>query len=116
MTSVTVEELELLSFFEVAPKLRDQGEPWIYHDALYEASVEGVSVSFALAPSYKDVRLTVGKNGRVIYEFNGTGVHDVRYHNDSGRETLEVQISEHDRLWLKIKPSIHIEHKSRERS
>ena len=73
-------------------------------------------MSFALSPSYRDVRLIAGIDDRVIYEFNGVGVHDVRYHNDGGLETLEVQISEHDRLWLKIKPSIHVEHGSRERT
>lgn len=114
MTSVTVEEVELLSFFGVVPKLRDPGEPWIYNDALYEASVEGSSVSFALAPSYKDVRLIVTSNDTAIYEFNGVGVHDVRYHSDGGRETLEVQINERDRLWLKIRPSIRVQHESRE--
>jgi len=114
MTSVTVDEIELLSLFGGMPKLRDPEAPWIYNDALYEASVEGLSVSFALAPSYRDVRLIVASNETAIYEFNGVGVHDVRYHSDGGREALEVQINERDRLWLKIRPSIRVQHESRE--
>lgn len=113
MTSVSVEEVQLLSFFESEPKLRDSEGPWIYNNALYEASIEELSVSFALAPSYRDVRLTVAINGRAIYEFNGVGVLDIRYHNHNGSETLEVQISEDDRLWLKIRPFIRVEHEAR---
>lgn len=113
MTSVSVEEVQLLSFFESAPKLRDPDGPWIYNDALYEASIEGLNVSFALAPSYRDVHILIGIDGRAIYEFNGLGVLDIKYHNDNGGETLEIQIGEHDRLWLKIRPSIRVEHEAR---
>jgi hypothetical protein len=33
--SMSATELDLLTFFEAEPKLRDPGNPWSYNDAAY---------------------------------------------------------------------------------
>ncbi len=114
--SISAEELDLLTFFECEPKKLDADVPWIYNDLLYECKQEDLSLSFAVAPSYKDVRLILKHREAVLYELNAVGVDDVKYHNDSGRETLEIVINDQDRFWLHLRPSLYISHEAKERT
>jgi hypothetical protein len=115
MDDVSVEELELLGFFGVEPKRLDLSVPWPYNDFLYEVKQGEMSLTFAVAPAYRDVRI-IWKSGSVsLYELNAVGVEDVKYHNDSGRETIEVAISRRNKLWLRILPNISISHEATER-
>jgi hypothetical protein len=107
---ISAEELDLLSFFSSEPKQRDADVPWPYNDSLYEANVDGVSLSFAVAPAYKDVRIILKTGEHIVYELNAVGVDDVKYHNDGGRETLEIIVSPRDRLWLRVAPRIQVSH------
>lgn len=106
--TATVTELDLLTFFEVQPTLLDPATPWLYNDALYRVEREGVELSFAFAPAYLDVRIILQQSGATVYELNATGVQDVRYHVDGGRELLEVVVSDRDRLLLRLKPAVSI--------
>jgi len=115
VTSITAEELELLGFFGVEPKRLDPDVPWPYNDFVYEVQRGDMSLSVAVAPAYKDVRIVCKSGSQALYELNAVGVDDVKYHNDSGRETLEVAISSHDRVWLRIDPLICVMHDVGER-
>jgi len=97
VTCITAEELELLGFFGVEPKRLDPDVPWPYNDFVYEVQRGDMSLSVAVAPAYKDVRIVWKSGSQALYELNAVGVDDVKYHNDSGRETLEVAISSHNR-------------------
>jgi len=112
MDYVSVEELELLGFFGVEPKRLDADVAWPYSEFLYEVNQREMSLSFVLAPAYKDVRIVWKAGSVALYELNAVGVEDVKYHNDSGRETLEVIISQQDKLWLCIFPNIQINHEA----
>lgn len=116
MSSASVSELELLSFFEVVPKLLDPENVWDYNDALYEVNQGELELSFSLAPSYKDVRLILKRGNDTLYELNAVGVEDIKYHNDSGRESLEVVFNSRDRFLLRLKPTIAFLHEARERA
>jgi hypothetical protein len=116
MSAISADELDLLTFFECEPKLRDADVPWIYNDALYEFSGGGMSLSCAIAPSYKDVRLILNMGSYVLYELNAVAVKDVRYHSDSSRESLEIELSNCERLWVRLKPAISIAHEVKERT
>jgi hypothetical protein len=59
MSIITATELQLLECFGVDPKLLDPNDPWSYNDAFYVVEIDGLSVSFAVQPSYRDVRLIV---------------------------------------------------------
>ena len=108
MTAISASELDLLTFFECEPELQDDDVPWVYNDALYQFSAGDYSISCAVAPSYKDVRLIFKNNEETLYELNAVGVDDVKYHNDGGRETLEIVIKGSNRLWLHLKPAISV--------
>jgi len=111
---ITAEEWQLLSFFEAEPKLLDPAEPWCFNDAAYKTADGTVELSFAVAPSYSDVRIILSQNGRTLYELNAMGVHDVVYTNESGAEQLVVQINAGDWLVLSVKPRIFIRHEAQE--
>jgi len=105
---ISVAELELLGFFETEPRTRDAGAAWPDNDFLYEIARGDLQLSCALAPAYKDVRLILKRGADTLYELNALGVDDVRYHNQAGREVLEIVLSRRERLWLRVKPAIAI--------
>jgi hypothetical protein len=93
---ISASELDLLTFFEVEPAFVDAKDPWPYTDALYEITRGELALSFAVAPAYKDVRIILRHGDQQVYELNAVGVNDVRYHNDSGRESLEIVFANDD--------------------
>jgi hypothetical protein len=108
MNSVSVEELELLSFFEVEPTLAEKEIPWPYNDFSYEVTIGQYKVSFGIAPSYPDLSLSISHSGLEIYSFTALSVKDVRYHKDADLETLEIVISDRDSILLRLRPSLLI--------
>jgi hypothetical protein len=50
-TSVTVTDLELLSFFGVEPELAGD-EPWVYNDSVYRVRDEHHELLFGLTDLY----------------------------------------------------------------
>ncbi len=90
--SVTATELEILSCFGVEPRMRDGDIPWSYNDSTYSVEVDGLSVSFAVAPGYQDVRLIVGRGGQRLFELNAVGVADVRVIDTPGVDAVEIII------------------------
>lgn len=59
MDGIMATEQQLLACFGVEPHLLEPTDPWCYNDAAYVVEVDGYAVSFAIAPSYPDVRLLV---------------------------------------------------------
>ena len=110
MDAVTAEEWQVLSFFEVEPQLRDPDEPWCYNDAVYIVERGDHRLNFALAPAYRDVRIILTHKNTRLYEFNSMSVQDVRYSDERGDETLEIIISDRERILLRVKPYIEILH------
>jgi hypothetical protein len=108
MNYVSVEELELLSFFEVEPVRADPDVPWPYNDFTYQLVLGNYSISFGIAPAYKDLSLSVAHNGTALYAFVGLSVKDVRYHKDSDIETLEIVVSDRDTMWFRLRPNLFI--------
>ncbi|HWU71051.1 MAG TPA: hypothetical protein VN017_06825 [Pseudoxanthomonas sp.] len=106
MNSVSVEELELLSFFEAEPVLADKNIPWPYNDFSYEVEIGEYKVSFGIAPSYPDLSLSIFHNGAIIYSFTALSVKDVRYHKDGDLETLEIVVSDQDSIWFQLRPNL----------
>jgi len=106
--SLSIDEVDLLNFFEVEPTPLDPELPWVYNDTVYETSDGRLHISFAVAPSVKDVRIILKLDGTLAYELNAVAVDDVRYHNDKGRESVEIIVSAVDRICLRIKPNISI--------
>ncbi|GGD40898.1 hypothetical protein GCM10007235_11160 [Pseudoxanthomonas indica] len=108
MSYVSIEELELLSFFEVEPSRADLDVPWPYNELTYQISLGQHMVSFIISPSYRDLSLSVTHDGTLIYSFRGSSIKDVRYHKDADVETLEIVVSDRDTIWLSLRPSVVI--------
>ena len=108
MSYVGVEELELLSFFEVEPSRADRDIPWPYNKFSYQLSLGQYAVSFSIAPACKDLSLSITHNGAQIYNFKALSIKDVRYHKDADVETLEIVVTDHDIIWLRLRPTLVI--------
>jgi hypothetical protein len=108
MAYVSVEELELLSFFEVEPARADRDVPWPYNDFTYQMTVGEYAVSFCIAPTSKDLSLSIAHKGAALYVFKGLSVQDIRYHKDADIETLEIVVSDRDTIWFRLRPSLLI--------
>jgi len=108
MGCVSVEEVELLSFFAVEPQKADCNVPWPYNDYTYRVSLSDYRVEFGIHPAYKDVSLSVTRDGAELYRISALSVHDVCYHNHPNHEVLEIVVSERDRIWLRIRPTVLI--------
>jgi hypothetical protein len=108
MESITATELGLLECFGVEPKLLDPGVPWCYNDAAYLVEVDGLSVSFAVAPYYRDVRLIVRRGEQRLYELNAVGVEDVRVIDEPGRDIIEILVTEQEWLRVQLRPVFEI--------
>ena len=111
MKIISAQAWELLSFFEVEPEFQDPNEPWPYTDACYHVQQGRISLSVAIAPAYRDVRIILSIDGERVYEFTSMGVEDVRYVKEQGIEMLQIIIDERDSMTLRIKPLITIEQK-----
>ncbi len=111
MKTITAQEWQLLSFFEVAPELLDSDVPWIYNDALYCVTHDRLILSFAVQPSYRDVRLMLTTDGQTVYELSAMGVDDVCYRKEDGIETIEIRMDQRHSVFLSLKPHFQIRQK-----
>ncbi|MDW6005012.1 hypothetical protein [Vibrio mangrovi] len=105
---ISAEEYELLGFFEVEPKMLDYDTPWIYNSLVYEVTDKHRVLTVSIQPSYKDVKVILTEEGDKIFEFEGTGVRDIRVLNDNIPEILEIKVSEEQSIFIKRKPHISI--------
>lgn len=110
MANVSAEEWQLLSLFEVEPELLDAEVPWAYNDAVYRVQQGDLTLSFAIAPAYRDVRIVTEYQAQRLYELHAVNVQDVRYLKESRGEILEVILNQQEKLTLRIKPRIGISH------
>ena len=67
-----------------------------------------MTITFAVAPAYKDFTLTVERSGAKEVELSALSVFDIRYHKDRGEEWLEILLTQSDRLELRLKPSFSL--------
>jgi hypothetical protein len=109
MSVVTIQDWQALSFFAVDPVPADADVPWPYNDYLYEITRGNLSLSFSLAPAYKDVRCVLKNQGNKVYELNAVGVEDVKYSETKDAEMLEVIVSKRESILFRVNPTIVIE-------
>ena len=110
MAYISAEEWEVLGFFGVEPET-DDDTPWPYNDFLYRIERHGLSLSCAIAPSYKDIRIILKQGENKLYELNAVGVGDVSYQEEhNGREVLNISINEAELIRLVVNPGIELNH------
>ena len=110
MDVISAEEWQLTSFFEVAPSYPDPDSPWPYNEVVYEVSRGDLSLSCAIAPAYRDVRLIIRCGESLKYELNATQVEDVVYVKDGTEELLRIVIRDSEHISVRVKPEISVAH------
>lgn len=113
--SLSVDESDLLAFFEVMPTPAEHDISWEYNDSVYEVSRNNVHLTFALVPVSRDVKIKFKVGELLVYELNATGIQDIKHHREKGRESLEVILAARDSLWIRLKPEVSIHHNMAER-
>ena len=108
MNGITATELQLLACCEVEPRLLDVDVPWGYNTATYVFERDGMLVTFAVRPSYRDVRIGVKRGEQRLFEFNALGVADVIVIDEPGLDAIEVAIAEGAWLRLQLRPTVEI--------
>jgi hypothetical protein len=116
MRYISAEDWELLSFFEVEPQRLDPSVPWVYNDSVYLIEDGELSLSCAIHPAYKDVKIILKHLTHCLYEFEAMGVKDIQVLKEKGSEVLEITLSEQQNLRVKLRPSIEIVQRSREKT
>ncbi len=110
MDVISVEEWQLTSFFEVLPSYPDPDSPWPYTEVVYEVTRGDLSMTCAICPAYRDVRLIVRHGEAVSYELNATQVQDLSYTKDASGESLRIATSDSEYIDLRLNPGISIKH------
>ena len=105
---LSVDEADLLGFFGVDPKHLDSDSPWAYNENVYEVRAEKLHLSFAIAPALRDVRVALTIDGILLYELNAVAVADLILHDDNGRTSLELLLSDQDSIWIRRTPTLCI--------
>lgn len=107
MSGISADEYDLLAFFESEPR-RDPDVPWPYDSLTYYASTGEYEVAFGLSPAYGDISLSVRRDWAELYRLVALSVHDVKYRREHGVETLEIVVSERERIFLRLRPALFI--------
>lgn len=108
MKPITAEEWELLNFFEVEPELRDPDVVWMFNDAAYSLHQDGIDLSVAIAPSYRDLRIILRCGQRVLFELNAMSVGDVRVRTEKRQSFLEVVVDDDTSVRVEVRPSLKV--------
>jgi hypothetical protein len=112
---LSVDEFDLLDFFEVMPTPADRDISWAYNDSAYDVSRNNVHLTFALVPVSRDVAVRLRIGELLVYELNAVGIQDIKYHREKGRKSLEVILAAQDSLWIRLSPEVSIHHNVAER-
>jgi len=116
MTMITVEELELLTFFEVEPELCDPATPWPYNDFIYQLQLGQYHIHFGISPAYRDVSIRIRHADIEIYSLNALSVKDVSYQKNAEGESLDIRISDSEHIVFKLRPHFSIAQNLADRS
>ena len=108
MNILSAEELDLLSFFEVEPERIDSDIPWPYNHFTYRVQIGQYSVVFGVAPSFKDLSLEISYAGEQLYNLTAVSFNDLRYHKTIDSESLEINLTDRDSIFLRLRPNVTI--------
>lgn len=107
---INIQELELVEFFEVKPYCEDSDVSWPYNHFIYEITSGDILLRFTIDPADQDIDLVLMRNAVSLYELSAEDIHDVKVLKDNNRRTLEIVLDSHNRVLLRLKPSISIVH------
>ena len=102
---VTINDLDLVQFFEADHVSRTYGSEWYDSDSVYEwTDVDGLKATLAIHPIHKDVRITIGRSGCTFFDWSIVGAIDIRF--DESRDHICIQEDDRYSLILSLRPTI----------
>ena len=108
-----IQEWELNALFGEHTS-RVYGDDWFDSDSVYEfTDTNEVHITFAIHPIHKDVRITLSSNEVTIYDWQSQDLKDIRFVEENEKTIIELLISDRDRIAVRIKPTILIEHETK---
>ena len=106
---LSINEWEALAFFGNEPISREYGSDWYDSDSCYEVKCDkNLTLTFAIHPIHKDVRLCLFLDGVKIYDWQAVGVKDICYIEEERRTLIKVEINNTDYLELLVSPQLEI--------
>jgi hypothetical protein len=105
------EAYELISFFEVEPRIADAGVPWAYNQLDFVTERDGNRLQCVIEPGYESLVFRWSKKGAVILELDVKQVKGLAVEDHAGRETLVASFQErHPLLPLRIqlRPTVSV--------
>lgn len=108
--SISVEEWQLIHFFEVLPTLLEEEMVWPDTDFAFEVQQGDLTLFFAIYPVYKDVRVILKHQNQTVYELNVMNVVDVRLGQEKQLSFLEIVLPAGSKLHIYLKPILQIKH------
>lgn len=105
------EEYELLSFFEVDPKVLDEGIPWMYNSLTFEKLLENETLVCVFSPAYGEVDLKLIQNGVDKLVLNLSAIDKIEILKEKKQEHLKIKFKEDvpfKNFLLAIKPEVRI--------
>jgi hypothetical protein len=103
---LTVTGADLEIFFECEPSKLDRDVPWPYNKFTFAYERGEESIEFKIHPAEPSVEIKVTRAKQTTYELKAFGIVDAVYHNDNGQESLELTLSQHHQIFLRLKPSV----------
>ena len=110
MKFTTVEEYELISFFETEPTKLDENIAWPYNKFIFTHKQNNLKLNFSIEPSSKAVELILLNNDSELYHLIINCLVDLKLLKDNKTEVLELLINSSESIQIKLKPVISILH------
>lgn len=108
MTTISIDECDLLEFFGSSHVSREFGDEWFDSDSVYKhEQADGLAVTCAIHPIHKDARITLSLKNQVHFDWQATALADVDY--DRGNNSLTFTTQAEDVLKLRLTPLISVD-------
>ena len=102
---LTVTGADLEIFFECEASKIDRDVSWPYNEFTFAYELGEESIEFKIQPAEPSVEIKVMRSKQTT-ELRAFGIVDAIYRNDNGQESLELTLSQHHQIFLRLKPSV----------
>ena len=109
-----VDEFDLIAFFGSNHVSRQFGTEWYDSDSCYEVTTDsGLSLTFAIHPIHRDVRLRLVHHGVEIFDWQATDLDDICCIGKNDQSKLKLIEGPYDFVIVQVDPEIRITRETR---
>ena len=108
MTTISIDECDLLEFFGSSHVSREFGDEWFDSDSVYKhEQADGLAVTCAIHPIHKDARITLSLNSQAHFDWQATALADIDIDRENNHLTFTTQAD--DVVKLTLRPRISVD-------